>query len=252
MRQKTKTGFTFVELMIAMVILFLAVMVVGSVFPASFNSLLKSKQVTVAATLAQQKLEECLINPRNYAARVGREGNFSPEHPEYSYSITERSVTAKLKELNVEVYKWVNGGKIVDAAVAQLVQQDAAPIIWKVYSDSVSLPNGAWITVLTKNITVPQDGVIKIDAKSGFFNSDYRATNFNMRLDYDGQPIPDSNSTGGSTQNNRTTFGFTTAAINITQGSHAIQFQAYASEPYASSLYPLMIITYHPGIQIQP
>lgn len=167
---KTKTGFSFVELIIAMVILFLAVMVIGSIFPASFKSLLKSKQVTIATTLAQQKLEQCLVNPGDYKTRVGKEGNFSPDHPEYGYSILERQVTDKLKELKVEVYKLVNGKKgIIDAAVAQLVQAGGQKIYYVQYTVGTALPFAAlgmdvWRTIdgMIKTIDCPENGVFII------------------------------------------------------------------------------------------
>ncbi|MFH1454061.1 MAG: type II secretion system protein [Armatimonadota bacterium] len=161
-------GFSLIEVVIAIVILFSVATVICMLYPVSFKGIAMAKDKTVAMALAQQKIEECLTNPRgNYTS-----GDFSPEHPDYKYDITKTPVSGikKLKELKVEVYKIINGKKVVGAAMAQLVPAGGGERIYRVVKDSVRIDADAGHDlVLSKQFNAPEEGICIIDFK-GCFN----------------------------------------------------------------------------------
>ncbi|MFH1454464.1 MAG: type II secretion system protein [Armatimonadota bacterium] len=158
-------GFSLIEVVIAIVILFSVATVICMLYPVSFKGMAKAKDKTVSMALAQQKLEECLTNPRgNYTS-----GDFSPEYPDYRYDVVKAPVswTKKLKELKVEVYKMVNGKKVVGAAMAQLVPSDGIRFYDLRNWNSSAIPRtSSWVPMgrgMSKTIDFPDDGVCMVN-----------------------------------------------------------------------------------------
>ncbi|MGV8123007.1 MAG: prepilin-type N-terminal cleavage/methylation domain-containing protein [Candidatus Xenobiia bacterium LiM19] len=111
---KTKTlsekGFSLIEVMIAIVLFAAGVIAVMYLFPLGVKEVSFTKELTAATFLAQAKLEEKLLLPA--AVDSDETGNFGPEYPQLTYTITRRRYMNKTQMIHIaiEVYKAVPGG----------------------------------------------------------------------------------------------------------------------------------------------
>ncbi|MFH1454465.1 MAG: hypothetical protein ABIH00_10900 [Armatimonadota bacterium] len=227
----------------------------------------KAKDKTVSMALAQQKIEECLTNPGG----TNSSGDFAPKYPDYKYDITKTPVSGikKLKELKVEVYKIINGKKVVGAAMAQLVPSGGERI-YRVVKDSVRIDaNGGHDLVLSKQFNAPEEGICIIEFKAcmnlppsvrppssisgspfggagttstiiahaAYISVDGRRDNYSLACTY--------------------TYGIgpmslgiaTNTAVKVSAGSHTINAMGYAflgGTSTAQMQYPTMVIHYIP------
>jgi prepilin-type N-terminal cleavage/methylation domain-containing protein len=105
--KKKESGFSFIEVLIAILLIGILLIALGSTLIIGFNTVFKMKQVTVAAQVAQEKIEEIRLMPydqvplqptsfthesfsylTNGAGIFAVEDGFSPEIKKISVSIT--------------------------------------------------------------------------------------------------------------------------------------------------------------------
>jgi len=102
---KSKTGFSFLEVLAALVILSVALIPIMTWIPTSIQTKLKTEQETSASFLCQSKIEELhykLIN--NFAANYNATSvPFNSPFQDYSYTVTVDSSTT-LKTISVSVW----------------------------------------------------------------------------------------------------------------------------------------------------
>lgn len=154
-----KNGFSFIEVVIAILLLLLGVLFIGSLFPASFRNMVRSQQTSIATNLAQSKLEEyaekCMNNPNSVIIPAG--GTF-PDYPDYNYEVTKEAVSwaGALKQLKVKVYRLVDNKPVIDAVLSQLVPgtKDKYRIYWTSSAPTYLYPAISWDNYLL-SITMP-------------------------------------------------------------------------------------------------
>ncbi|KAF0158505.1 MAG: hypothetical protein FD159_1122 [Syntrophaceae bacterium] len=102
MREK-QTGFTLLEVMIAMAILAIALVAVFQLQSQSISMSSESRFMTTASLLAQSKMAD--IEAGKSLGNLSQKGDFAPDHPEYAWTIqvTDTQI-AKLKRIEVNVF----------------------------------------------------------------------------------------------------------------------------------------------------
>lgn len=119
-----KGGFTFIEIMVSILILATGVILLLSIFPVSLRNLQKSKDVTLATFLAQTKMEEL----RNYGQDIP-ESEFPvneyevPNHQTFTYKVEKLPLwNSSYKEIKVSVSKKEKNrqGQLVPVVYAQV------------------------------------------------------------------------------------------------------------------------------------
>ena len=100
---KKKTGFTLLEVMIAMAILAIALVAVFQMQSQSISMASESRFMTTASLLAQSKMAG--IEAKTSLANQNQKGDFAPDYPEYAWTIqvTDTQI-AKLKRIEVNVF----------------------------------------------------------------------------------------------------------------------------------------------------
>jgi len=100
---KKQSGFTLLEVMIAMSILAIALVAVFQMQSQSISMAGESRFMTTAAFLAQSKMVD--IEAGSSLDNQTQKGDFAPDHPEYAWSIqvTDTPI-AKLKKIEVSVF----------------------------------------------------------------------------------------------------------------------------------------------------
>ena len=100
---KKKTGFTLLEVMIAMAILAIALVAVFQMQSQSISMAGESRFMTKASLLAQSKMAG--IEAETSLGNQSQKGDFAPDYPEYAWTIqvTDTQI-AKLKRIEVNVF----------------------------------------------------------------------------------------------------------------------------------------------------
>jgi len=101
---KVNKGFTFLEVLLASVILSVALLPIMTWVPTSIQTKLKAERKTTAIFLCQSKVEQLryrIINDFSYAADNG--GAFNSPYQNFSYAVTY-SVENNLKKISVKVW----------------------------------------------------------------------------------------------------------------------------------------------------
>lgn len=101
---KVIKGFTFLEVLLASIILSVALVPIMTWVPVSIQTKLKAERKTTAIFLCQSKVEQLryrIINDFNYAA--DNSGTFSAPYQDFSYTVTY-SVENNLKKISVTVW----------------------------------------------------------------------------------------------------------------------------------------------------
>lgn len=100
---KKKTGFTLLEVMIAMAILAIALVAVFQMQSQSISMASESRFMTTASLLAQSKMAG--IEAETSLGNQSQKGDFAPDYPEYAWTIqiTDTQI-AKLKRIEVNVF----------------------------------------------------------------------------------------------------------------------------------------------------
>ena len=100
---KKKTGFTLLEVMIAMAILAIALVAVFQMQSQSISMASESRFRTTASLLAQSKMAD--IEAETSLGNQSQKGDFAPDYPEYAWTIqvTDTQI-AKLKRIEVNVF----------------------------------------------------------------------------------------------------------------------------------------------------
>lgn len=108
---KKKTGFTLLEVMIAMAILAIALVAVFQMQSQSISMASESRFMTTASLLAQSKMAD--IEADALLGNSSQKGDFAPAYPEYAWTIqvTDTQI-AKLKRIEVDVFNkaMIRGG----------------------------------------------------------------------------------------------------------------------------------------------
>lgn len=100
---KNQTGFTLLEVMIAMAILAVALVGVFQLQSQSISMAGESRFMTTASLLAQSKMADIETDPA--LGNRSQKGDFAPDYPEYAWTIqvTDTQI-AKLKRIEVTVF----------------------------------------------------------------------------------------------------------------------------------------------------
>ena len=98
-----KTGFTLLEVMIAMAILAMALVAVFQLQSQSISIVGEARFKTTASLLAQHKMAD--IEAGATLANQDQKGDFAPDHSEYAWTtrITDTQITG-LKKIEVNVF----------------------------------------------------------------------------------------------------------------------------------------------------
>ena len=101
-----KSGFTLLEVMIAMAILAIALVAVFQLQSQSLSMAGEARFKTTASLLAQHKMAD--IEADATLANQDQKGDFAPDHPEYAWKtqITDTQITG-LKKIEVNVFNKV-------------------------------------------------------------------------------------------------------------------------------------------------
>jgi general secretion pathway protein I len=117
-----ESGFTLLEVVIALAILSIGLVSAIEVFSNDLNLVIVSKEYTLALTHAREKMEEASLNPIEEGAEVGE---FSDGHKwqrtitPYTFSETEESSPIKMFEIKV-VVSWSSGKKTREVDLTSL------------------------------------------------------------------------------------------------------------------------------------
>ncbi|MCL5773914.1 MAG: prepilin-type N-terminal cleavage/methylation domain-containing protein [Firmicutes bacterium] len=114
---KRKNGFSFIEVMIAILVLAIGCEMLINLFPACFIYLGKSRIITNATFLCQGKLEELLTE--DYDSPAPFDGTF-PGYSDYTYHVEKTSFNKKLKEVKVSVYHCTGESRVCAAEFSTL------------------------------------------------------------------------------------------------------------------------------------
>jgi len=95
-----KRGFTFIEVVVSILLLTLGIALLINMFPVSFGYLGKSVNTTIASFLAQEKMEEMLAESADDPSPA--DGAFQ-DFPQFSYHIEKKQWSARLKEIKVSI-----------------------------------------------------------------------------------------------------------------------------------------------------
>ena len=101
---RVNKGFTFLEVLLASIILSVALLPIMTWVPVSIQTKLKAERKTTAIFLCQSKIEELrykIIKDFNYAADNG--GFFISPYENFSYTVTY-SVENNLKKISLKVW----------------------------------------------------------------------------------------------------------------------------------------------------
>lgn len=103
---KKESGFTLLEVMIAMAILAITLVAVFQLQSQSISMSSESRFMTTASLLAQDKMSA--IESGTMLNNQMQKGDFAPDYPEYGWTIqvTDTRI-AKLKRIEVSVYNRV-------------------------------------------------------------------------------------------------------------------------------------------------
>ena len=103
---KKESGFTLLEVMIAMAILAIALVAVFQLQSQSISMSSESRFMTTASLLAQDKMSA--IEAGTSLGNQSQKGDFAPDYPEYGWTIqvTDTRI-ARLKRIEVNVYNRV-------------------------------------------------------------------------------------------------------------------------------------------------
>ena len=101
-----KTGFTLLEVMVAMSILAMSLVAVFYMQSQSISMAGEARFLTTASLLAQHKMAE--IEAGTSIDNKSQEGDFAPDYPAYGWTIevTDTKI-AKLKKMEVNVFNQV-------------------------------------------------------------------------------------------------------------------------------------------------
>ena len=103
---KTKTGFTFLEVLAALVILSFALLPIMSWVPTSIQTKLKNERLTTSIFLAQDLLEELRYEVQaNFSAprNVSTPQAFFAPHQDFFYTVSD-DLNTNLKTIGVSVW----------------------------------------------------------------------------------------------------------------------------------------------------
>lgn len=108
-RYARQSGFTLLELMVALVILALGIVGLMRAVSQGMAATAQIRDVTAATTLAQMKMEELASNVADLPAESS--GNFGDEAPEFSWrAMAEETDIEGLKKITVVVL-WQRGNR---------------------------------------------------------------------------------------------------------------------------------------------
>lgn len=105
------TGFTLLEVMVAMSILAIALVAVFQMQSQSISMSTESRFLTTASLLAQNKMAD--IEADASLGNRSQKGDFAPDYPDYGWSLTVTDTQlARLKRVELNVFNklFVNGG----------------------------------------------------------------------------------------------------------------------------------------------
>lgn len=112
-----KNGFSFIEVMIAILVLAIGCEMLINLFPACFLYLGKSRIITNATFLCQSRLEEFLTE--DYKDPAPPDETFTG-YSDYSYHVEKTPFNEKLKEIKVSVYHGSGESKVIAAEFSTL------------------------------------------------------------------------------------------------------------------------------------
>ena len=101
---KRNKGFTFLEVLLASIILSVALVPIMTWVPVSIQTKLKAERKTTAIFLCQSKVEQLryrIIKDFNYAA--DNSGTFSAPYQDFNYAVTY-AVENNLKKISLKVW----------------------------------------------------------------------------------------------------------------------------------------------------
>ena len=106
--RSASSGFTLIEVLVAMVLLLIGVVGAIRVASSSTQGEAQARDTVLATAFAQSILNETLTNPDLAAGTA--DGDFSPEHPEFRYesAVEDSAEETGLLMVSVTVY-WRNG-----------------------------------------------------------------------------------------------------------------------------------------------
>lgn len=108
---KSKSSFTFLEVLATLVILSIALIPILTWVPTSIQTKIKTERKTKAIFLCQSKIEELryrIINDFSYSADTG--GSFNSPNQDFSYTVSYNLVGTSLKTISVKVEHIDNPG----------------------------------------------------------------------------------------------------------------------------------------------
>ena len=106
-RDRSLTGFTLLEIVIALTIFAIGLVGLLSLFPIAFHSSKRASDLTEATIYAQEKIEELKRDGYDNLPADGTTGNFDSR---FSWQIDRTNLSTGLDEIKLTV-SWKEGGK---------------------------------------------------------------------------------------------------------------------------------------------
>jgi prepilin-type N-terminal cleavage/methylation domain-containing protein len=122
-RRAHRAGFTLVEVLAAMIILGIVLPVAMRGVSLSLAAASNAKHTSEAAQLADQKLGELVITGQWQQSGMG--GDFTPDHPDYHWTMQSEQRDYGLNEVRVRV-PWMQRGQAREFIASTLVYDDGS------------------------------------------------------------------------------------------------------------------------------
>ena len=122
---RSARGFTLIEVLATLVLLGIVLPVAMKGVSAALAMSSHAKHVSEASALAQTKLNAFIIDPANNSATSG---DFSPERPEYKWTIESQPRDYGLTEVMLRV-TWQERGQARELTVSTLAYESGADLM---------------------------------------------------------------------------------------------------------------------------
>jgi general secretion pathway protein I len=122
-RSRLASGFTLVEVLAAMIILGIVLPVAMRGVSLSLAAASNAKHLTEASQLADQKLSEVTLTGDWQQSGLG--GDFTPDHPDYHWTVQSEQRDYGLSEVRVRV-TWMQRGQEREFIASTLVYDTGA------------------------------------------------------------------------------------------------------------------------------
>ena len=124
MRRRSSRGFTLIEVLATMMLLAIVLPVAMRGISISLASAAKAKHMSIAASLAESKLNDLLTQAQSGGSGGGSSmsGDFAPEHPEFQWNYDSAQRDYGVTEVQLKV-RWLERGQPAEYNLGTMTYQ---------------------------------------------------------------------------------------------------------------------------------